>query len=362
MKQRIFANVAIARPIVSASLYAGLCILAASSAFAALTAQAQMAYVSIRTGDPQIWVRNDLGEEQMLTEGKGISAQPSMAQDGRLAFVAREAGRTVVFVMNPDGSAKRRISADAMAEMAPSWSPDGHSLAYFAMDMASGGMQLRLLDLKTHATVVVTGNGKDKGPAAPIWSADGERLSFLGQDDKGRSQVWVVHRDGSNLRELSSKTAPRGAGWADLSRNGKKLVWIGDLREQGTHILVTDVDSGITQNLTSAIQAGHESARWSPDGRQIVFASSRDDKVNSRSDVFVMNADGSEPRNLSRHPGEDFDPKWSADGRKVIFASLRSGTALLYEVDLSSATTQALAQHPSHDMDHTLRPLAMLRD
>ncbi|WP_310386390.1 hypothetical protein [Roseateles sp.] len=362
MKQRRFAHGAITRSFLCASLSTGFFFLAATSAFAAALSKPQMAYVSIRTGDPQIWVRDGVGEELMLTEGKGLFAQPSMAQDGRLAFVAREAGRTVVFVMNPDGSAKRRVSAGSLAELAPSWSPDGHSLAYFTMDMASGSMQLHLLDLKTQELVVIKGNGKDKGPAAPVWSRDGQSVSFLGQDDKGRSQVWVVQSDGGNLRELSSKTAPRGAGWADLSPDGKKLVWIGDLREKGTHILVTDVASGVTTNLTSAVQAGHEAARWSPDGQRIVFASNRDDQLNSRSDIFVMNANGGEARNLSRHPSEDFDPKWSADGRKVVFASLRSGTTLLYEVDLASMTTQALARHPSHDMDHTLRPLAMLRD
>jgi TolB protein len=72
---------------------------------------------------------------------------------------------------------------------------------------------------------------------------------------------------------------------------------------------------------------------------------------------FVIDADGSNLRNLSRHPAEDFDPKWTADGRSVVFASLRTGTSLLYEVSLDDGVTKPVSVHASHDMDHVTRPM-----
>ena len=75
-----------------------------------------------------------------------------------------------------------------------------------------------------------------------------------------------------------------------------------------------------------------------------------------------MNSDGRNVRNLTDHPSEDFDAKWSGDGRKIVFASLRSGTSLLYEIDLSSGETHALTQHGSHDMDHSMRPQALMQE
>ena len=321
-----------------------------------------LAYVSIRTGDPQIWVRDERGVEHMLTDGNRLNAQPALARDGRVAFVARDSGRPLVFVMNKDGTSKQRVSSDSRAEMAPSWSPDGGSLAYYALNLANGEMHLRIVNLQTGTEVTVSGNAMQKGPAAPTWSADGQLLSFLGKGDRSDNQVWVVHRDGSGLRNISSKAATRGAAWAELSPDGKKVVWVADMREKAAHIMVTDLANGDSADLTSGLIAAHESPRWSPDGRQILFSSTRDDPVHSRSDVFVMNSDGRNVRNLTHHPSEDFDAKWSGDGRKVVFASLRSGTSLLYEIDLASGETHALTQHGSHDMDHSIRPQALLQE
>lgn len=326
----------------------------------ATPASPSVAYVSLRDGDPQIWVRDSAGQEQALTRGKAVYAQPALARDGRLAFVAREAGRPVVYTMNGDGSAQQRVSSGADAEMAPSWSPDGRSLAFYAMDLQSGASVLRVVDLHSRATQTINSPGKSMGPAAASWSADGKRLCFLAQDAKGRNQAFVVQQDGSGLKELSSKFAPRGAAWAEISPDGKKVVWVADLREKRSHLIVTEVDSGQSQDLTADVTASHESPRWSADSQYIAFSSTRDDPAGTRTDVYTMKFDGSELRNLSRHPAEDFDPKWSSDGRHIIFASLRSGTSLLYQVDLQGSKTEALAQHGSHDMDHSVRPLALL--
>jgi TolB protein len=138
-------------------------------------------------------------------------------------------------------------------------------------------------------------------------------------------------------------------------------VWSADMREKATHIVVTSLDTGTSQDLTPDARSSHESPRWSPNGQHIVFASARDDPTGARTNIFVMNTDGSQLRNLSRNSAENFDPKWSADGSRIVFVSLRTGTSLLYEVGLADGVTRALGQHLSHDMDHTTRPVAMLR-
>lgn len=323
---------------------------------------ASLAFVSIRTGDAHIWVRDGDGVERMLTSEKGVNTSPSLSVQGRLAFVSRSSSLPQVFVMDEDGSGRRRVSeAQDRIESAPSWSPDGRSLAFYSAPVQGGTVELHIVDMTSKAFTIVSGGAGSKGPAAPSWSVDGRRLSFLGQDGKGRSQVWVAERDGSGLREISSKFAQRGAGWADLSPDGKQVVWVADMREKGSHIVVTELASGASRDLTADVLAGHESPRWSPDGRQIVFASNRGDAVGGRSDIFAMNADGSQLRNLSRHESEDFDPRWSGDGSKIVFVSLRGSSSLLFEVDVASGVPRQLSQHSSHDMEHVSRPIAALR-
>lgn len=332
----------------------------AATSTEATTVAAPIAFVSIRAGDAHIFINDGKGPDRRLTLGNTVNTQPAFSADGRLAYVSQVNGLPTVFLLDENGTSPRRLTGDARVELAPSWAPDGKALAYYSMESETGIFELRVHDFERGKSVSLPGHQRGKGPGPVSWSADGARMAFLGEDDKGRSQLWVVQRDGSNLREVSSKFAPRGAASVSLSPDGRTVAWVADLRELRP-IVVTNLTSGESRNLTPESQAGHESPRWSPDGSELVFASTRDGALNGRSDIFVMAADGSKVRNLSRHPHDDFDPKWSADGRSVVFASLRSGTSLLYEVSLDSGVTRALSNHSSHDMDHTVRPLAALR-
>ena len=73
-------------------------------------------------------------------------------------------------------------------------------------------------------------------------------------------------------------------------------------------------------------------------------------------DIFVMNADGSEVRNLTRHPHEDFNAQWSGAGRRVVFNSLRSGTSQIFALDLMSGATLRMSENTSHDLEFAPRP------
>lgn len=56
-----------------------------------------------------------------------------------------------------------------------------------------------------------------------------------------------------------------------------------------------------------------------PDGRQIAYAS---DRTGDR-EIWVMNANGSDPVRLTRNPGDDYNPTWCSDGRQLPFTSDR---------------------------------------
>ena len=77
--------------------------------------------------------------------------------------------------------------------------------------------------------------------------------------------------------------------------------------------------------------------RTEPSGK-IAFVSFRD----GNQEIYVMNADGSDERNLTNDPGDDYDPDWSPDGKRIAFVSNRTGSALIYVMDADGSNVGEL--------------------
>lgn len=317
----------------------------------------QLAFVSIRDGNAHIYVR-DAEQERALTTGNSVNTQPAWSVDGKtLAFSSVRDGLSSIYLIDADGKNLRRLNQSTLWQTAPSWSPDGNAVAYLARDNSKAGAALHIVSLMAGTLTVIDGNGLDKGPDAPVWSADSQHLVFLGANEQGKGDVWLVQRDGSGLKNISLQVSNRHKAHPAISPDGRYVVYVADMRGH-LALFCTDLHSGESVNLTAGMPAAYETPRWSADGRRLLFASSRDDPGLTRMDIFVMNADGSAVTNLSRHPHEDFNPHWAADDQAVIFISLRSGTAQIFAYDLLSQQATRITNNTSHDMDQVPRPVS----
>jgi Tol biopolymer transport system component/outer membrane protein OmpA-like peptidoglycan-associated protein len=84
---------------------------------------------------------------------------------------------------------------------------------------------------------------------------------------------------------------------------------------------------------------------WSPDGSRIAFQSDRDGDP----DVYVMNADGSDVRQLTNSPGFDGAPSWSPDGTRIAFASERTGNSDVFVMGADGSGQTPITQTPGFD-------------
>jgi hypothetical protein len=123
------------------------------------------------------------------------------------------------------------------------------------------------------------------------------------------------------------------------SPDGSQIAFSSN-RSGNSNIYVMDAD-GSNLTLLTEDPAGGNAPSWSPDGSQILFHSERNGNV----DIYVMDADGTNVKRLTNDPAPDVSPTWSPDGRHIAFVSLRGGDVFdLYVIDINGDNPTRLTQ------------------
>ena len=114
--------------------------------------------------------------------------------------------------MNADGSGAKRLTTDSgsarIFNVDPAWSPDGTTIAYSSRQ--SGRFQICLLDVATNRAVTITDGRANY--ESPSWSPDGESLA-ISSDRDGKYDIWVMRKDGTGLRRVSTRGQNRFPHW-----------------------------------------------------------------------------------------------------------------------------------------------------
>ena len=99
------------------------------------------------------------------------------------------------------------------------------------------------------------------------------------------------------------------------NRSGRQAIWLADLKVSDARLLFDGAKVG-TDPATP---------RWSPDGKRIAFAMRPAGSADpEESEIYVMNADGSDVRRLTNSWGDDSHPHWTADSKRIFFNSPRA--------------------------------------
>jgi len=114
-------------------------------------------------------------------------------------------------------------------------------------------------------------------------------------------------------------------------------------RDGNDEIYVMDADGGNPTNLTRS-DASDGGGTWSPDGATILFQSNRGEAGEHR--FHLMNADGSNVRTLPIDPGPGHSAAWSPDGLRIAFVSSRDGNAEIYVMEADGSNVRRLTDDP----------------
>ena len=256
-----------------------------------------------------------LGQARQVTASYTFDLVP--APDGQRAVMIRiVGGREQLFTVKLDGTGEKQItSADADHED-PVWSPDGRKIAYV---LVKGGKKVvHLMNADGTGSVAVT--PATQSAIHPAFTPDGKEILYCTDDDlrppeKNESQIYAVDIASKRVRTLISGGVNT---YPVMSPDGRKIAWRKIIGDMNSEVFVADADGSNARNVTNHWSWEGWPA-WSPDGRTIAFAGSR----NNSYQIFLMDPDGSNVRLLANTEGRGTSPKWSADGRSIFYTVCR---------------------------------------
>lgn len=129
-------------------------------------------------------------------------------------------------------------------------------------------------------------------------------------------------------------------------------------RDGNTEIYVINPDGSGLKNITNSPDRDDffPNNSWSPDGSQLVYMSreSGETEEDKQFDIFVVDRDGKNRRQLTDHPADDIWPIWSPDGKQIVFISERDGNSEIYVIKPDGSGLENLTNYPATDGIFTL--------
>jgi Tol biopolymer transport system component len=224
-----------------------------------------------------------------------------------------------LYTITSDGKSVKRLTNNSFDDATPAYSPDGKRIAFTSNRYS--GTDYDIFIMNPGFGVKNLTNTQD-WEASAAWSPDGRKIAFA----RG-SNLFVRNANGTNERLLTDVSFNASPSW---SPDGSKIVFSSTREGFGiTDLWVMNADGTDPRRLTDPPPEGchREFPDWSPDGTKVVF--SYRCFIEEDEGIYVINADGSGQKRLVASGINDFDemimPAWSPNGRKIAFVCLASG-------------------------------------
>lgn len=260
----------------------------------------------------------------------------------KIVFQSERDGNSEIYVMNADGTNQLRLTTNSSFDAEPAFSPGGEKIVF--MSTRDGNAEIYIMHADgTSQTRLTNSPGTDDHPS---FSPDGSKIAFV-SERSGHLGIWVMNVDGSNPIELMDGM---GGTEPDFSPDGTKIVFSGTgFSGADSEIWIMNADGTGRDNLSKEFQTEDVSPSFSPDGTRIVYF--RDPTGGQQpARIYVMSVDGNNKHDVTNNNnGQDFDPSFSVDGTRIVYTSIEIGNAEIYAINFDGTNPINLTNHPGSD-------------
>jgi Tol biopolymer transport system component len=293
---------------------------------------------------------------RQLTHG-GENAEAYFSSDGeRLIFQSTRPGTECdqIFTIRIDGSDERRVSTGTGRTTCGYFYPGGNDILFASTHETaaacppkptfSRGYVWPIYDGYEIYRAKADGSGLSKLTKSPGYDAEATiapdgLITFTSVRD-GDMEIYSMKPDGSDVRRLTNRPGPDGGPF--FSWDGRLIAFRGrqlsagaemddyrSLLEQGLwrptslELFVMDRDGRNLRQVTK-LGGANFAPSWHPDGKRLIFASNIADPNGRDFDIYMVNLDGTRLERITFNPTFDGFPMFSPDGKRVVFASNRN--------------------------------------
>jgi len=305
------------------------------------------------------------------------SISPTMTGSSypKIAFSSDRDGNQDVYLVDINGYGLINLTSRSGDDSRPTFSNDGSRIAFrFEND---GIRDICVIESNgTNYSNLTNNTARETRDENPEFSPDGSQIVFTSYRD-GEKQIYLMNSDGSGQTNLSNSTV-----YCDdphISPNGDKILFYrrGDIYTMnlsggGQQLLSNDAygarfspngskivftkDSGVfTMNSDGSNQVliasgtGMNNPIFSSDGSKIMYTA-------GSSDIYIMDANGTNRVNLTNNSSYDWSPNFSPDGSLIAFCSDRDGNGEIYIMNLDGTNQTNLTNHPEYDNFPVFQP------
>lgn len=249
----------------------------------------------------------------------------------KMVYVKKTKAGKDIAIADWDGHNEKVITNGGL-NLLPSWSPDGRYVAFTSY--RSGNPDLWLYEVASGALHPLVQKGALVTGAA--FSPDSKRVAFSMSEGEG-SQIWVVNTAGGGMKKLTDGYGINSS--PSWSPNGERLAFVSN-RAGSPQIYVMGAGGGGATRLT--FQGNYnQTPDWSPRGDLIAFTA-RDER--NVFDLFTVAVEGGKIQRMTQDQGNNEEPTFSPNGRLVAFTSTRNGGSDLFVMNPDGTNQRQLTR------------------